>query len=168
VIKPGDPVLRVATDASITRWWRCFRSPDQAAALPAGQKIWHALPRGRRHERRTYQVRLVMHDEAGRAYPTRASCREQAATLRVTADKKRARPGEAVEVRARPRRRHAPSSRALRRVAGESCDGIACRHEHRTLTIPEGLAPGRYGDSRRRRDLAQQRGEQEVSIDIIP
>src|SRR4029077_1479111 len=90
VIKPGDPVLRVATDESITSVVAMFPFGlvKKLRYLPA-EHIWQTrflAPTDMSDG--TYQVRLVMRDQDGHAYPEAKSfvISSKPPTLRVTTD----------------------------------------------------------------------------------
>ena len=129
VIKPGDPVLRVATDESIT---------SVVAMFPFGLvKKLRYLPEEQIWQTRflapvdmsdgTYQVRLVMRDQAGRAYREAKSFRdrEQAAGACASRQTKRARgPARRCSSARAPRRRRARSSRGSTALRLCTCAGI--------------------------------------------
>jgi Ca-activated chloride channel homolog len=105
VIKPGDPVLRVATDESITSVVAMFPFGlvKKLRYLP-DEKIWQTrfLAPADMNDG-TYEVRLIMHDQAGRAYREAKSfvIASKPPVLRAGVDKPTARPGEVVTLRAR-------------------------------------------------------------------
>jgi Ca-activated chloride channel homolog len=173
VIKPGDPVLRVATDESIT---------SVVAMFPFGLvKKLRFLPDERMWQTRflapsdmrdgTYQVRLIMRDRAGRAYREAKSfvIASKPPTLRVTADKTRARPGETVQLRASA----SSSTRTIvARIYGAAPVELrwnpAAGASTGELTIPEGLPAGRQAIRVTAEDIAHNVASQEVAFDVLP
>jgi Ca-activated chloride channel family protein len=173
VIKPGDPVLRVATDESIT---------SVIAMFPFGLvKPLRYLPDEHIWQTRflaptdmsdgTYQVRLVMRDRTGHAYREAKSfvISSKPPTLRVTTDVVRARPGETVHLRA-------SASASTRTIVARLCGTapVELRWDPRAsastgaLTIPDGLPAGRHVVRVTAEDLAHNMASQEVAIDVLP
>jgi len=173
VIKPGDPVLRVATDESIT---------SVVAMFPFGLvKKLRYLPDERMWQTRflapsdmrdgTYQVRLIMRDRAGRVYREAKSfvIASKPPTLQVTTDKARARPGETVQLRASA----SPSTRTIvARIYGAAPVELrwnpGAGASTGELTIPEGLPAGRQAIRVTAEDLAHNVASQEVAFDVLP
>jgi Ca-activated chloride channel family protein len=173
VIKPGDPVLRVATDESITSVVAMFPFGlvKKLRYLPA-EHIWQTrflAPADMSDG--THQVRLVMRDRAGHAYREEKSfvIVSKPPTLRVTADKVRARSGEIVRLRASA---SASTRTIVARLYGAS--PVELRWDTRAgastgeLTVPEGLAAGRYVIGVIAEDLAHNMANQEVALDVVP
>ena len=173
VIKPGDPVLRVATDESITSVVAMFPFGlvKKLRYLP-DEHIWQTrflAPTDMTDG--TYSVRLVMRDRAGRAYREAKSfvIASKPPTLRVTADKIRARPGESVLLRASA---SASTRTIIARLYGAS--PLELRWDPRAgastgvLTIPEGLPAGRYVIRVTAEDLAHNMASREVALDVVP
>ena len=173
VIKPGDPVLRVATDESIT---------SVIAMFPFGLvKPLRYLPDERIWQTRflapadmndgTYDVRLIMRDRAGRAYREAKTfvIASKPPVLRVSADRTTARPGDTVQLRADA----SPTTRTIvARFYGAS--PVSLRWDVRaaastgTLTIPDGLPAGRYVVRVTAEDIAHNIASQEIALDVIP
>ncbi len=173
VIKPGDPVLRVATDESIT---------SVIAMFPFGLvKPLRYLPDERIWQTRflapadmndgTYDVRLIMRDRAGRAYREAKTfvIASKPPVLRVSADKATARAGDTVQLRADA----SPSTRTIvARFYGAS--PISLRWDARaaastgTLTIPDGLPAGRYVVRVTAEDIAHNIASQEIALRCRP
>jgi Ca-activated chloride channel family protein len=173
VIKPGDPVLRVATDESITSVVAMFPFGlvKKLRYLP-DERIWQTrflAPADMRDG--TYEVRLVMRDRAGHAYREAKSfvIVSKPPTLRITADKARARPGDLVQLRATA---SASTRTIIARFYGAS--SVELRWDPRAaastgvLTIPDGLAPGRYVIRVTAEDFAHNMASQEVALDVVP
>jgi Ca-activated chloride channel family protein len=173
VIKPGDPILRVATDESIT---------SVVAMFPFGLvKPLRYLPDERIWQTRflapadmndgTYEVRLVMRDRAGRTYREAKSfvIASKPPVLRVSADKAGARPGESVQLRASA---SASTRTIVARLYGAS--PVELRWDARarasigTLTIPDGLPAGRYVIRVIAEDIAHNVATREITFDVLP
>ena len=89
--------------------------------------------------------------------------------LRVSADKASARPGDAVQLRARA---SASTRTIVARLYGTS--PVDLRWDPRagasigTLTIPDGLPPGRYVIRVTAEDIAHNIASQEIAFDVLP
>jgi Ca-activated chloride channel family protein len=173
VIKPGDPVLRVATDESITSVVAMFPFGlvKPLRYLP-GEQIWQTrflapvdMADG------TYDVRLIMRDRSGRTYREAKSfvIASKPPVLRVSADRSSARPGDTVQLRARA---SATTRTIVARLYGAS--PVDLRWDARAgmstglLTVPEGLPAGRYVIRVTAEDFAHNVASQELSFDVIP
>jgi Ca-activated chloride channel homolog len=173
VIKPGDPILRVATDESIT---------SVVAMFPFGLiKPLRYLPEERIWQTRflapadmndgTYDVRLIMRDRAGRTYREAKSfvIASKPPVLRASVDKASARPGEVVQLRASA---SASTRTIVARLYGAS--PVELRWDARarasvgTLTIPDGLPAGRYVIRVIAEDFAHNVASQEIIFDVLP
>ena len=173
VIKPGDPVLRVATDESIT---------SVVAMFPFGLvKKLRFLPDERMWQTRflapsdmrdgTYQVRLIMRDRAGRAYREAKSfvIASKPPVIQIRLDQKRYRRGQALELKVSA----SHSTRTLlARLEGVAPVGL--RWDARAganvgqLMIPEQMIPGIYRLTVTGEDVAHNIGSQGVDLEIIP
>jgi Ca-activated chloride channel homolog len=173
VIKPGDPVLRVATDESITSVVAMFPFGlvKPLRYLP-GERIWQTrfLAPADMNDG-TYDVRLIMRDQAGHTYREAKSfvIASKPPTLRVSADRTSARPGETVQLRVRA---SASTRTIIARLYGAS--PVELRWDARagastgTLTIPEGLPAGRYVIRVTAEDVAHNIASQELTFDVLP
>jgi Ca-activated chloride channel family protein len=173
VIKPGDPVLRVATDESITSVVALFPFGlvKPLRYLP-GERIWQTrflAPADMTDG--TYDVRLIMHDEAGHAYRETKSfvIASKPPALRVTLDKARARPGDTLQLRASA---SASTRTIVARLYGAAPVDLrwdaALRANAGLLTIPDGLPAGRYVIRVTAEDIAHNVASQEVTVDVLP
>lgn len=173
VIKPGDPILRVATDESITSVVAMFPFGlvKPLRYLP-GERIWQTrflAPSDMSDG--TYHVRLIMRDRAGRTYRESKSfvIASKPPVLRVSADRTRARPGEDVHLRANA---SALTRTIVARLYGASPVNLRwdakARASTGTLTIPEGLPAGRYVIRVTAEDVAHNVATQEVTFDVLP
>lgn len=173
VIKPGDPILRVATDESITSVVAMFPFGlvKPLRYLP-GEKIWQTrflAPSDMSDG--TYDVRLIMRDRAGRAYRESKSfvIASKPPTLKVTLDKTSAHRGDTIQLRASA---SASTRTIVARLYGTS--PVSLRWDARlgasagTLTIPDHLTPGRYTLQVTAEDIAHNVASQEMVLDVIP
>ena len=173
VIKPGDPILRVATDESITSVVAMFPFGlvKPLRYLP-GEHVWQTrflAPADMTDG--TYHVRLIMRDRAGHTYRESKSfvIASKPPVLRVSADKTSARPGETVQLRA-----HASASTRtiVARVYGAAPVHLRwdarARASTGTLTIPDGLPAGRYVIRVTAEDIAHNVATQEITFDVLP
>jgi Ca-activated chloride channel family protein len=173
VIKPGDPVLRVATDESIT---------SVVALFPFGlvkplrflkdEHMWQTrflAPADMRDG--TYDVRLIMRDQAGHTYREAKSfvIASKPPVLRVSADRRSARPGDIVQLRASA---SASTRTIVARLYGAS--PVELRWDPRAgastgaLTVPAGLPAGRYVIHVTAEDIAHNVASQELTFDVLP
>ena len=169
VIKPGDPILRVATDESITSVVAMFPFGlvKPLRYLP-GERIWQTrfLAPADMNDG-TYDVRLIMRDRAGRTYREAKSfvIASKPPALRVSADRASARPGETVQLRASA---SASTRTIVARLYGAS--PVDLRWDPRagastgTLTIPDGLPAGRYVIRVIAEDIAHNVASQEIDL----
>ena len=173
VIKPGDPVLRVATDESIASVVAMFPFGlvKPLRYLP-GERIWQTrfLAPADMNDG-TYDVRLIMRDRAGHTYREAKSfvIASKPPALRVSADRAGARPGETVQLRASA---SASTRTIVARLYGAS--PVELRWDPRagastsTLTIPDGLPAGRYAIRVIAEDIAHNVASQEITFDVLP
>ena len=173
VIKPGDPVLRVATDESITSVVAMFPfGLVKPLRYLQGERIWQTrfLAPADMNDG-TYDVRLIMRDRAGRTYREAKSfvIVSKPPALRASADRASARPGETVQLRASA---SASTRTIVARLYGAS--PVDLRWDSRagasigTLTIPDGLAAGRYVIRVIAEDIAHNVASQEIAFDVLP
>ena len=183
VIRPGDPVLRVRTDAAITsvialfpfgltKPLRHLASEDLHATGDEANSLWEtrflAPPEMKDG---TYSVRLILRDVHGNSY-REAKTFVIASTppvVRIQLPRESAHRGETIEVRA--------SASASTRTLTARIDGIVPATLHwnaraqmntGSLFIPGDLPIGRYTLTVTAEDIAHNLGSQEVSIYVIP
>jgi Ca-activated chloride channel family protein len=173
VIKPGDPVLRVATDESITSVVAMFPfGLVKPLRYLQGEHVWQTrflAPADMSDG--TYDVRLIMRDASGHAYRETKSfvIASKPPALRVSADKASARPGETVQLRASA---SASTRTIVARLYGAS--SVELRWDPRAsastaaLTIPDGLPAGRYVIRVTAEDIAHNIASQELTFDVLP
>ena len=167
VIKPGDPVLRVATDESITSVVAMFPFGlvKPLRYLP-GERIWQTrfLAPADMNDG-TYDVRLIMRDRAGRTYREAKSfvIASKPPVLRVSADRASARPGETVQLRASA---SASTRTIVARLYGASPSRLAlgpargCEHRHADDSRRSARGPVRHSrDCRRHRAQRREPGD---------
>jgi Ca-activated chloride channel family protein len=173
VIKPGDPVLRVATDESITSVVAMFPFGlvKPLRYLPA-EHIWQTrfLAPADMNDG-TYDVRLIMRDASGHSYREAKSfvIASKPPTLRVSADRDSGRPGETVQLRAKA---SASTRTIVARLYGAS--PVDLRWDPRAgastaaLTVPDRLPAGRYVIRVIAEDIAHNVASQELNFDVLP
>jgi Ca-activated chloride channel family protein len=183
VIRPGDPVLRVRTDAQIasvialfpfglTKPLRHLASEDLQAPGDAANRLWETrflVPPEMKDG--TYNVRLILRDIHGHVY-NEAKTFVIASTppvVKLQLSRNSLHRGETLEIRA------AASSSTRNLIA--SIDGVVpatlrwnpgAHTNTGLLTIPADLPIGRYTLTVTAEDIAHNLGSQEVSIDVIP
>lgn len=173
VIKPGDPILRVATDESITSVVAMFPFGlvKPLRYLPA-EGVWQTrflAPADMADG--THHVRLIMRDRAGRSYRESKSfvIASKPPVLRVSADRTSARPGETVQLRAHA---SALTRTIVARLYGASPVHLrwdaGARASTGTLTIPDGLPAGRYAIRVTAEDIAHNVAAREMTFDVLP
>jgi Ca-activated chloride channel family protein len=173
LIRPGDPVLRVRTDASIT---------SVVAMFPFGlvkplrfledEDIWQTrflAPSDMADG--THTVRLILRDKQGRAYRESKTfvIASKPPVVRVRLDKTRFRRGESVQVRAGASE---TSRTVIARMEGVSPVQLRWNDSAKSNTgaflIPAHLPAGRYALIVTAEDFAHNLGREEVSIEVLP
>lgn len=173
VIRPGDPVIRVKTDPSIS---------SVIALFPFGlikrlrylqdEDIWQTrflAPADMTDG--TYLVRLILRDQMGHVYRESKSfvIVTQPPVVRVRLNRKQYRRGEVVEL-------HASASARTRTVVARMY-GIApsyLKWDQRAgsnvgeMTIPADLPAGKYQLTVTAEDIAHNMGSQEVPVEVVP
>jgi Ca-activated chloride channel family protein len=183
VIRPGDPVLRVRTDAEITsvialfpfgltKPLRHLASEDLQAPGDEANRLWEtrflAPPEMKDG---TYNVRLILRDTHGNTY-NEAKTFVIASTppvVKLQLARNSVRRGETLEIRA--------AASSSTRTLTAQIEGVAPatlrwnpRAQTNTggLVVPSDLPLGRYTLTVTAEDIAHNLGSQEVSIDVIP
>jgi Ca-activated chloride channel homolog len=173
VIRPGDPVIRVKTDPSIT---------SVIALFPFGlikrlrylrdEDIWQTrflAPTDMTDG--TYQVRLILRDELGHVYRESKSfvIVTQPPVVRVRLNRKQYRRGEVIELRASASAR---TRTIVARMYG--LPSVYLKWDQRSgsnvgaMTIPADLPAGNYQLTVTAEDIAHNIGSQEVSVEVVP
>jgi Ca-activated chloride channel homolog len=173
VIRPGDPVLRVRTDASIVSVVALFPfGLIQPLRYLPDENIWQTrflAPTDMRDG--TYSVRLILRDNLGHAY-REAKTFVIASTppvVKIHLGRKRFHRGEAVALRVSA----SESTRTL--VARlEGADSAYLHWDQQagansgTIVIPGDIPAGTYPLTVTAEDIAHNTGSQEVQIEIVP
>jgi Ca-activated chloride channel family protein len=183
VIRPGDPVLRVRTDAAIssviaifpfglTKPLRHLASEDLQAPGDAANRLWETrflAPAEMKDG--TYNVRLILRDVHGNTY-REAKTFVIASTppvVRLELARTIAHRGEAFAIRA--------AASASTRTLTARIEGVASaplrwdpRVQRNTgeLSIPSDLPVGRYELTVTAEDIAHNLGSTEVALDVVP
>ena len=182
IIRPGDPVLRIHTDPTITSVIALFPfgltkplrhlPSEDAQKGPDSDRLWETrflAPTDMRDG--TYQVRLILRDQRGNTYSEqkRFVIASTPPTIRIKLDHKRFHRGELMLVKA-----SATSSTRTLTAHLEGAAPVDLRWNSTALTntgqlrLPETLAPGTYTLSVTGEDVAHNVGSQEVQIEVIP
>lgn len=173
VIRPGDPVLRVRTDASIRSVTALFPFGEvkQLRYLDDGN-VWQTrflAPKDIADGE--HAVRLVLRDNDGRVFRETKSflVASKPPTVRVHLAKTQYRPGETIELNVSATR----STRTLTaRLYGAAPVSLrwdpTSRANTGRLTVPEHLSPGRYDLLVTAEDFAHNIGTEEVALEVLP
>ncbi len=173
MIRPGDPVLRVKTDESIT---------SVVAMFPFGlvKKLKHLDAEDTWQTRflapkdmtdGTYQVRLMLRDKQGRVFKESKTfvIASQPPTVRVKLDRKQFHRGEAMKL-------HVSASDTTRTIVARM-HGAAPIYLHWNaemgsntgeMVVPASLAAGKYKLTVTAEDFAHNIGTGEVEVEILP
>jgi Ca-activated chloride channel family protein len=173
LIRPGDPVLRVRTDESIT---------SVVAMFPFGlvkplrylkdEDVWQTrflAPTDMADG--THTVRLILRDRQGRAFRESKTfvIASKPPTVRVKLDKTRFKRGEAVRLRVGASE---TSRNVVARMYGVSPVNLRWNNDAKSNTgefvIPAHLPAGRYSLTVTAEDFAHNLGREEVSIEVLP
>ncbi len=183
VIRPGDPVLRVRTDAAITsvialfpfgltKPLRHLATEDRQAPGDEANRLWEtrflAPPEMKDG---TYSVRLILRDIHGNTYNEAKTfvIASTPPTVKLQLDRASLHRGETLEI-------HAAATSSTRTLTAhlEGVAPISLRWNSRaatntgSLTIPADLPIGRYTLTVTAEDVAHNLGSQEVQVDVIP
>jgi Ca-activated chloride channel family protein len=173
VIRPGDPVLRVKTDESITAVTALFPfGLVQRLRYLSGEDVWQTrflAPDNMQDG--TYTVRLVLRDRLGHTYREFKTfvIASKPPTVQIKLDTRRYHRGQSVDLKVSA----SQSTRTLvARLEGASpvalnWDVHAGVNSGRLL-IPEQAIPGTYRLTVTAEDIAHNIGTQEVQIEVLP
>jgi len=187
IIRPGDPVLRVHTDPSITSVIALFpfgltkslkhlASEDKVASGCAGSddsdRLWETrflAPTDMKDG--TYTVRLILRDSSGRTYSEAKTfvIASTAPTVKISLERTRYRRGEIIFIKA-----VATSTTRTLTARLEGAPALDLRWNPAAsastgqMRVPETLAPGVYTLSVTAEDMAHNMGSQEVQVEIVP
>ncbi len=186
IIRPGDPVLRVHTDPSITsvialfpfgltKSLRHLGSEDKVAGRSNKEnadRLWETrflAPTDMQDG--TYTVRLLLRDAGGRTYSEAKTfvIASTAPTVKIAMDRTRYRRGELMLVKAGAT---ATTRTLTARLEGAPALDLrwnpAAGASTGQMRVPETLAPGVYTLSVTAEDVAHNMGSQEVQVEIVP
>jgi Ca-activated chloride channel family protein len=173
VIRPGDPVLRVKTDASIVSVIALFPFGLVKPLRHLSQEdIWETrflAPDDMRDG--TYNVRLILRDIKGHCYREAKSfvIATTPPAVRIHLERKRFRRGEMVALKVGA----SESTRTLvARLDGADSVELHWSQQARenigALPIPEGTLPGKHWLTVTAEDIAHNTASQEVEIEVVP
>ena len=173
LIRPGDPVLRVRTDASIVSVVALFSFGDvKPLKFLEGEDIWQTrflapagLPDG------THPVRLVLRDRQGRVYRETKTfvIASKPPLVHVKLDRHQAKRGETIEVKAF-------ASETARTIVARlyGAEPATLRWNQQALAsvgrlqIPPALPPGKYKIKVTAEDMAHNISSEEATLDVTP
>ena len=173
VIRPGDPVLRVKTDESISSVTALFPfGLVQKLRYLSGEDVWQTrflAPDDMQDG--TYTVRLVLRDRQGHTYREFKTfvIASKPPVIQIKLDTKRYHRGQTVNLKARA----SQSTRTLM-ARMEGVSPVALSWDARAgvstgqLVIPEEVVPGSYKLTVTAEDIAHNIGTQEVQIEVLP
>jgi Ca-activated chloride channel family protein len=173
VIRPGDPVIRVKTDPSITSVVALFPFGliKELRYLP-GEDIWQTrflAPEDMTDG--TYVVRLVLRDREGHVYRESKTfvIVTQPPIVRVHLNRKQFRPGESIPLSVSASAR---TRTVVARMYGAEPAYLAWNQDAGAnignLLVPADLPAGPYTLTVTAEDIAHNIGSQEVTIEVLP
>jgi Ca-activated chloride channel family protein len=173
VIRPGDPVIRVKTDPSITSVVALFPFGliKNLRYLPS-EDIWQTrflAPQDMTDG--TYVVRLILRDREGHVYRESKTfvMVTQPPVVRVRLDKKQFRRGESIPLRVSASSR---TRTVLARMYGAEPAYLTWNQDAGAntgnLLVPADLPAGPYTLTVTAEDIAHNIGSQEVTIEVLP
>jgi Ca-activated chloride channel family protein len=173
VIRPGDPILRVKTDESITSVIALFPfGLVQPLRYLSSEDVWQTrflAPTDMQDG--TYTVRLILRDQVGHTYRESKTfvIASKPPVVQVKLDRKRYQRGQTIDLRV--------SASESTRTLVARLDGavpVALRWDAKAaantgmLTIPDETIPGTYRLTVTAEDIAHNIGTQEVQIEVLP
>jgi Ca-activated chloride channel family protein len=181
VIRPGDPVLKVRTDAAIESVIALFpfgltkplrHLADEDTAGEDGGRLWETrflAPTDMKDG--SYSVRLILRDSKGNTYHEAKTfvIASTPPTVKIKLDAAQFRAGQSVTIKA-----SASASTRTLTARLEGIDPVSLRWSSRagasvgSMTIPVGFPTGRYKLSVTAEDIAHNIGSEEVAIEILP
>lgn len=173
VIRPGDPVLRVKTDESITSVVALFPfGLVQPLRHLSAEDVWQTrflAPTDMQDG--TYSVRLILRDRLGHTYRESKTfvISSKAPVVQVKLDRTRFQRGESVDVKV-----HASQNTRTLVARLEGAAPVELRWNASagastgTLLIPEQAIPGTYKLTVTGEDIAHNIGTQEVQLEVLP
>jgi Ca-activated chloride channel family protein len=171
VIRPGDPVLRVRTDASIVSVTALFPfGLIKPLRHLADEDIWQTrflAPADMSDG--SYEVRLILRDRDGHVYREAKSfvIASKPPVVRVKVDKPRYRSGEPVRLQVQASGMTRTLTARLYGAMPVSLHwNTAAAANTGELVVPEGTTPGRYTVHVTAEDIAHNIGTGEVSLEV--
>jgi len=173
VIRPGDPVLRVKTDESITSVVALFPfGLVQPLRHLSAEDVWQTrflAPTDMQDG--TYSVRLILRDRVGHTYRESKTfvISSKPPVVQVKLDRTRFQRGEAVDLKV-----HASQNTRTLVARLEGAAPVELRWNASaaastgTLLIPEQAIPGTYKLTVTGEDIAHNIGTQEVQLEVLP
>jgi len=175
VIRPGDPILRVKTDESITSVIALFPfGLVQPLRYLSSEDIWQTrflAPTDMQDG--TYTVRLILRDKVGHTYRESKTfvIASKSPVVQVKLDRKRFQRGQTIDMKVSA----SENTRTLvARMDDAGAVPVALRWDAHaaantgTLTIPDQTVPGTYKLTVTAEDIAHNIGTQEVQIEVLP
>lgn len=173
LIRPGDPVLRVRTDESISSVVAMFPfGLVKSLRYLKDEDVWQTrflAPADMADG--THTVRLILKDRQGRAFRESKTfvIASKPPTVRVKLDKTRYKRGEEVRLRVGASE---TSRTVIARMYGVSPVSLRWNDEAKSNTgqfvIPAHLPAGRYSLTVTAEDFAHNIGREEVSLEVLP
>jgi Ca-activated chloride channel family protein len=175
VIRPGDPILRVKTDESITSVIALFPfGLVQPLRYLSSEDIWQTrflAPTDMQDG--TYTVRLLLRDKVGHTYREAKTfvIASKPPVVQVKLDKKRFQRGQTIDLKVSA---SANTRTLVARMEDAGAIPVALRWDARAaantgaLTIPEQTIPGTYKLTVTAEDIAHNIATQEVQIEVLP
>lgn len=172
LIQPGDPVIRVKTDSSITS---VFAVLPFGETLPLkfieSEKVWETrflapawMPDG------TYACRLILSDKNNLVYEEKKTfvVDSHAPKIKIELPAKSARAGDEILLKVAADK---DTSRLVAKLYGAAPVRLAWSSEHKTnvgrLKIPENLAAGKYLVTVTAADPAHNQSTAEISLEVL-
>jgi len=175
VIRPGDPILRVRTDESITSVIALFPfGPVQPLRYLTSEDVWQTrflAPTDMQDG--TYTVRLILRDQVGHTYRESKTfvIASKSPIVKMKVDRNRFRRGQTIDLRV-------SASESIRtlvaRMDGVGAMPVALQWDAKVaantgaLMIPNQTIPGMYKLIVTAEDIAHNIGTQEVQIEVLP
>jgi Ca-activated chloride channel family protein len=175
VIRPGDPILRVRTDESITSVIALFPfGPVQPLRYLTSEDVWQTrflAPTDMQDG--TYTVRLILRDQVGHTYRESKTfvIASKSPIVKMKLDRNRFRRGQTIDLRV-------SASESIRtlvaRMDGVGAMPVALQWDAKVaantgaLMIPNQTIPGMYKLIVTAEDIAHNIGTQEVQIEVLP
>jgi Ca-activated chloride channel family protein len=173
VIRPGDPILRVKTDESITSVVALFPfGLTQPLRHLSAEDVWQTrflAPTDMQDG--TYTVRLILRDRSGHTYRESKTfvIASKPPVVQIRLPRARFERGEAIDLEVRA----SQNTRTLvARLEGAAPVELrwnpSARASTGTLLVPEQAIPGSYKLTVTGEDIAHNIGTQEVQLEVLP